>query len=62
MENDVSRAAPDQAGNVILANSHIKIEEVRGPDHVDQQRKGKKGLQEYLREGTIKPVTGDQGT
>lgn len=39
----------------------MKIEEVRGPDHLDQQGKGKKQLKEYLEEGTIKPVTGDQG-
>jgi hypothetical protein len=46
---------------VILDNDNIKIEELKGPDHLDQHRKGKKSLKEYLEEGTIKPATGDQG-
>ncbi|WIA34406.1 hypothetical protein OEZ86_012742 [Tetradesmus obliquus] len=60
MERDVARPTPDHAGHVILDNDNMKIEEVRGPDHLDQQGKGKKQLKEYLEEGTIKPVTGDQ--
>jgi hypothetical protein len=50
-----------QSSRVIIDTESLKIKEVKGPDHLDDAGKGGKGLRGYLQEGTIKPVTGDQG-
>lgn len=50
-------ASASPGDNVILNNGLLEIQELRGPDHPE----GKKRLDEYVEEGIIKPVTGDQG-
>jgi hypothetical protein len=55
------KQSTDQSSRIIIDTESLKIEEVKGPDHLDDHSKGGKGLKGYLQEGTIKPVTGDQG-
>jgi hypothetical protein len=59
--SSLQQSTDQQSSRIIIDTDSLKIEEVKGPDHLDDHSKGSKGLKGYLQEGTIKPVTGDQG-